>query len=1216
MPPPSEPAPNSANPGNSEKLAALQQLLTPLQTPAAPAEAPAPVLRPTPLVDGLSPVVGLRPSPAFAEADDVVPPSDEAPTLNLPRWLAGTIRPTGISLRYWRVCNRVHDAGEDKRLVCLSAHALLLMQFQGEGGMRPLWTKRVVPVVDISGVVWRTVRRPKTVKGEAVEEQEVRQILITGPALLIVQEFDGRNLPAQSQSAFQECLRHICLCRGLPFNEREAAPGEDLRAAAGLAPQGSPAGSEGGSDYGSPPVTPARLRPEPLPEEAYEEIRAAMPTLSMADQHESLQRVFFDPRGMVLYVGVVHRVSPAGAAEERVLVLTAQHVVLADFSSRIKRYVRLEEIEQVTACAAAEGRPRRVTVATCVDGESDLVMDCISDPRNRCEGDDAFERALREVCRVRELPLDISGPEPPELTPRSGRRGMQLRVDTGAERSQGPESPRSPLIAERQESDSGSIQSDPASIHSPRANRPTWARRGSTDLLPQLELEDRCRVVTLVPLAPAGLKQIEPPAALRHFADPNLLFIRAVDKVTSSGSRRKRIVMLTTTHLLLCEDRLVASSSVIKRFVRIEHIDSVLVQDGVGRASPRSGLFDVSRKDRVLRILVKIQRDNLDILFIQTYDSRNPEPDDQDAFMRVLRALMRERGRELSERQVDESENLLSYGTLKKGEGYVDPQTQLRRHRSLHSSSFGVGTRPPSCIDEASLVRQGTPTPAARGPAPLQAEADALARSLGGEAVDAAAAAVCREQLDGVLRQPEWEQLKSTFRARHPGVHGGDLDAAIGAALSPAEHATLKRVLKQAGVQWELLAPPHGPPAAPRVELTTSQGDSDSGSCPSPSPVAIRGGGSLDEQLRRASCALSAAELHAALQARRDQGALQQLALVTDREQWAELIEAYRREYAADLRGALQGGLSVGALAEARRGLAARGVSWDDPAPAAEAPAAEAPAAAAPAAAPAPAAAAPPESPPAPAPPPDASAGRSAGAARAPAEECAPAAGTGPRRGSAEWRAEVEQLRAELRAAESRAAEQDARAARHAAEFAAVAEERDRLREELPRAARRRQQQQQQQQPSCVAVHGAADGPPALSPGFAADLLRAGVSEPDLAEFAALRVLQAADLADVTFAELAARIPAAVVRRALRGVGWREGADASRCLVPLSPSAAAGAAGPQSPQSGLQAKRLQLVQAENASLRETIGYLKQQVQVLREKRAMAKERPRLQGAPG
>eukprot|EP01062_Namystynia_karyoxenos_P000706 TRINITY_DN10268_c0_g1_i1.p1 TRINITY_DN10268_c0_g1~~TRINITY_DN10268_c0_g1_i1.p1 ORF type:complete len:2135 (+),score=759.37 TRINITY_DN10268_c0_g1_i1:106-6405(+) len=309
-----------------------------------------------------------------------------------------------------------------------------------------------------------------------------------------------------------------------------------------------------------------------------------------------------------------------------------------------------------------------------------------------------------------------------------------------------------------------------------------------------------------LPPSSEELVPISPPPGLALFRDSNMLFVRVVEKQAAKRHKQKRVLCLTTSHLLLCEER-----GAIKRYLPVSSIEEMVVQEV---PAARRGIFGAGKDTgRMLRILLRAPGDLPDLLVTQVYDARNEEPDDQDKFPRLLRSLMESRSLPLAERRAAPDARLEAEAVLEKPPGYVKPRDRIRERQasqgSLRQQASRAESMPPAAASEGE-ADSAPPSPRAVDNRGSLEEQISVAQQLGAEqdrlgstaerlrqcALARDTAALC-SMLEGISDVRHWREMNRLHAQKWGGT---ELRTVMADSLQPVELSAAKLALSP--VPW------------------------------------------------------------------------------------------------------------------------------------------------------------------------------------------------------------------------------------------------------------------------------------------------------------------------------------------------------------------------------------------------------------------------------
>eukprot|EP01062_Namystynia_karyoxenos_P020071 TRINITY_DN17592_c1_g1_i1.p1 TRINITY_DN17592_c1_g1~~TRINITY_DN17592_c1_g1_i1.p1 ORF type:complete len:1105 (+),score=227.32 TRINITY_DN17592_c1_g1_i1:67-3381(+) len=156
------------------------------------------------------------------------------------------------------------------------------------------------------------------------------------------------------------------------------------------------------------------------------------------------------------------------------------------------------------------------------------------------------------------------------------------------------------------------------------------------------------------------LQPVQAPKGLKQFQNPELMYIRMVNKHSSKGKRQKRVLVVTPKTFVVCE-----KGQQVKRYFHIEQIKEILWQD----APRKEGGMEK-------KIVVRIDGDlEHDLAFAQCNDSCNPPGSSalDGQFLEVIPLLYEAKtGEELSVRHVPLPTDVFDEAENKKKPGFED----------------------------------------------------------------------------------------------------------------------------------------------------------------------------------------------------------------------------------------------------------------------------------------------------------------------------------------------------------------------------------------------------------------------------------------------------------------------------------------------------------------------------------------------------------------
>eukprot|EP01065_Artemidia_motanka_P044859 TRINITY_DN6454_c0_g2_i1.p1 TRINITY_DN6454_c0_g2~~TRINITY_DN6454_c0_g2_i1.p1 ORF type:complete len:2038 (+),score=729.00 TRINITY_DN6454_c0_g2_i1:83-6196(+) len=320
---------------------------------------------------------------------------------------------------------------------------------------------------------------------------------------------------------------------------------------------------------------------------------------------------------------------------------------------------------------------------------------------------------------------------------------------------------------------------------------------------------------------PPGVSEIQPPPGLSKFATPRLTFVRVVEK-QARKHRQKRVLALTDTHLMLCEQ------TNIKRYAHVRNIREMVIQEVPGK----KGFFGGKDGGKVLRILLKLPEDPPDVLISMVHDPRNADPDDPEKLPRLLHALTAAQGVQLVERRVPADVRLEAEAQLEKPQGYMKPAEIIRETRRASLSPQGSQRSLSVPPQQQQQQQQVGATAAAAGTQQLQQHTDtvtsppAAGRSRGRslaeqvrlaqeQSEEGTAARALAERLEAAMPEGpshpadpvisvladvtgpvQWKIVKRSYP-------GGGLRGKLEQNLSPLNLEAAKYTLQRRGVEWE-----------------------------------------------------------------------------------------------------------------------------------------------------------------------------------------------------------------------------------------------------------------------------------------------------------------------------------------------------------------------------------------------------------------------------
>eukprot|EP01064_Diplonema_japonicum_P000979 TRINITY_DN10645_c0_g1_i1.p1 TRINITY_DN10645_c0_g1~~TRINITY_DN10645_c0_g1_i1.p1 ORF type:complete len:2067 (+),score=538.30 TRINITY_DN10645_c0_g1_i1:71-6271(+) len=223
---------------------------------------------------------------------------------------------------------------------------------------------------------------------------------------------------------------------------------------------------------------------------------------------------------------------------------------------------------------------------------------------------------------------------------------------------------------------------------------------------------------------PPGLAIIASPPEFRQFNASNLLYARIVEKISAKGLKQKRVLMLTTSKLIVADEK----AGVIKREIPAELITDMSLQLTTVKH------FFSGKEETVYTILLRVPSEGLDLLFVQSHDARNAS-DDQEEFPKILRSLLAHLDKSLVERHVGPSENMSESAVLKRADGHKTPDKHRAKAVELKEAESAVDdmfankapaaqpapTPVPASTQEPTQVSEENTTPTTPPPIPTPA---------------------------------------------------------------------------------------------------------------------------------------------------------------------------------------------------------------------------------------------------------------------------------------------------------------------------------------------------------------------------------------------------------------------------------------------------------------------------------------------------------------